>query len=561
MRAIGNILRIFILLGVVQLAVADNRSGQSVQGTNVSGPQSVVSGPAKISTLDGKTFLSVKILKVESDDLLIEYGLAGGGIGLARVGFTNLSETLQRQYGYTGRMGMEKAAVSKLREAAEDGDAGAQCNLGRCYDAGRGVPQNAAEAVKWYRRAAEQGNPRAEGYLGACYFFGQGVERNSQLAARWITKAAKGGDLGAQFVLGMCYRDGCGVGRNYAEAAKWFQEPAQQGMEDAQLELGKLYASGMGVPKNDIQAANWWRRAADQGYASAQLLYGFCWELGKGVPENDAEAFMWFSIAASQGNSEAKQARDSLADGLAPQLVEVAQKEAARFVPTPERAATDSEGMLPSSDIPTEKISAGTGFFVTDDGYLVTCEHVIHGATSFRVNSGTNSFPARLVHKDKTIDIALLKVDGSFRAMPVALEPQVKLGDVVFTIGFPNPDVQGVEPKLTRGEISSMAGIRDDPSYFQISVPVQPGNSGGALVDENGNVVGVVTMRLDDIATYEVSGALPQNVNYAVKGGLVRRFLDHVSELRGKLKTQKTRKNPDTASGAAESAAALVIAE
>src|SRR5207302_7312555 len=125
---------------------------------------------------------------------------------------------------------------------------------------------------------------------------------------------------------------------------------------------------------------------------------------------------------------------------------------------------------------------------------------------------------------------------GTFRAIPLAPESRVKLGEAVFTVGFPNPDVQGVEPKLTRGEISSLAGIHDDPRYFQISVPVQPGNSGGALVDESGNVVGVVTARLDDVTTYEVSGALPQNVNYAVKGALVHDFLNGVPGLSSKLK-------------------------
>lgn len=204
---------------------------------------------------------------------------------------------------------------------------------------------------------------------------------------------------------------------------------------------------------------------------------------------------------------------------------------------------------------------AGSGFYVTDDGYLVTCAHVVQGSTSFHVKSPGGSIPAKLIKKDRTIDVALLKVDGAFRALPVTAEPRLKLGDAVFTIGFPNPDVQGVEPKLTRGEISSLAGIQDNPSYFQISVPVQPGNSGGALVDENGNVVGVIASRLDDAKTWEISGSLPQNVNYAVKGSLVRNFLNTVPELSGKLKAPRTAKDREGASATAERAAVLVIAE
>jgi S1-C subfamily serine protease len=237
------------------------------------------------------------------------------------------------------------------------------------------------------------------------------------------------------------------------------------------------------------------------------------------------------------------------------------QRRAAAFVAKKEGGGGGAGGISPTPEIAGGKGCVGTGFFVSDDGYFVTCEHVVRGATSFYVRSPSGSLPARLIKKDRAIDVAVLKVDGAFRALPVAAQPRVKLGDAVFTVGFPNPAVQGVEPKLTRGEISSMTGIRDNPRYFQISVSVQPGNSGGALVDESGNAVGVVTSRLDDIATYKASGALPQVVNYAVKGGLVYNFLSGVPELSGKLKAPRTARDREGASGAAERAAVLVTAE
>jgi S1-C subfamily serine protease len=233
------------------------------------------------------------------------------------------------------------------------------------------------------------------------------------------------------------------------------------------------------------------------------------------------------------------------------------QRRAAAFVARKE--GPEGNGQVPQTA--EERMSAGTGFFVTDDGYFVTCEHVVRGATSFHVRSPGGSLTAKLIKRDRTIDVALLKVEGAFRALPVAPGPRVKLGDAVFTIGFPNPEVQGVEPKLTRGEISSMAGMQDNPRYFQISVPVQPGNSGGALVDEYGNVVGVVTSRLADLETYERSGALPQNVNYAVKGNLVRDFLGTVPGLSSKLKAPRTAKDREVASLMDERATMLVIAE
>src|SRR5439155_17880452 len=102
--------------------------------------------------------------------------------------------------------------------------------------------------------------------------------------------------------------------------------------------------------------------------------------------------------------------------------------------------------------------------------------------------------------------------------------------------GFPNTNRQGTEPRLTKGEISSMSGIQDDPRHFQISTPVQPGNSGGPLVDLSGNVVGMVTSRLADAATLQASGSLPQNVNYALKSSCIVAFLETLAEPSAKLK-------------------------
>jgi S1-C subfamily serine protease len=132
-------------------------------------------------------------------------------------------------------------------------------------------------------------------------------------------------------------------------------------------------------------------------------------------------------------------------------------------------------------------------------------------------------------------------VGSSFKALPIGGPQEARLGQPVFTIGFPNPDMQGVEPKLTRGEISSLAGMKDDPRHFQISVPVQPGNSGGPLVDLNGNVVGVVSMRLGDFRALKLTGALPQNVNYAIKSSIINGVVQTVPEAASKLKSAEAK--------------------
>jgi len=150
--------------------------------------------------------------------------------------------------------------------------------------------------------------------------------------------------------------------------------------------------------------------------------------------------------------------------------------------------------------------------------------------------------------------LALLKVEGnSFTALPLAGTKGPELGADVFTIGFPNPDIQGFEAKYTDGKISSLAGIRDDPTTFQVSVPVQPGNSGGPLLNRYGAVDGVIEARLNDAAIFAQSGAMPQNVNYAIKVSTLRAFLKPIRELDGKLVSQTgSRKHADVLKRAQE---------
>lgn len=192
---------------------------------------------------------------------------------------------------------------------------------------------------------------------------------------------------------------------------------------------------------------------------------------------------------------------------------------------------------LPQSD---ELLCSGTGFFITDDGYIVTNDHVVRGVHKVKIKHKLEIYDAEVIKTDQSADLALLKVNVSSSALPLSLNKEASLGDAVFTIGFPNVDLQGIEPKFTDGRISSLAGMHDDPSEYQISVAVQPGNSGGPLIDNNGQVVGVIVARINDFAVLRRSGTIPQNINYAIKASALREFLKPVRELSGKLKNSST---------------------
>lgn len=195
------------------------------------------------------------------------------------------------------------------------------------------------------------------------------------------------------------------------------------------------------------------------------------------------------------------------------------------------------------SDAFSDAKESGTGFFITDDGYLLTCYHVVSNATYIKVGTKQGVLSADLVQSDAANDVALLKVEGTFTALPLVASNSVRLGESVFTIGFPNPGVQGLEPKLTRGVISSLAGVQDNPGEYQISVPVQPGNSGSAVVDEYGNVTGIVAARLSDRAALVTSGMTAQDVNYAIKSSRIKALLDTMPELASKLKSPRPDKD------------------
>lgn len=188
----------------------------------------------------------------------------------------------------------------------------------------------------------------------------------------------------------------------------------------------------------------------------------------------------------------------------------------------------DVVASLPESD---DLMASGSGFFITEDGYFITNAHVVRNARRVKIKMANSVLEAAIVRSDTLNDLALLKVDGHFKPLVISMNPVV-LGQSVFTIGFPDIKLQGTEPKYTDGKISSMNGIKDDPTEYQISVPVQPGNSGGPLVDSDGQVEGVIVARLNDFAALASMGSLPQNVNYAIKGSVLHNFLNKSPDLK-----------------------------
>ena len=476
---------------------------------------------------------------------------------------TQFKTGLSFLYGVAGKKNPDEA-VRWFRLAAEKGHAKAQGILGLCYHSGQGVAQDFAEAAKWLRKAAEQDDAIAQFSLGALHANGQGLPKDAAEAAQWYRKAAEQGHAAAQTNLGAALQSGSGVEKDLPQAAAWYRKAAQQGFALAQANLAQMLASGQGVARDPSEAVQWYRKAAEQNDATAQFLLGSALFLGEGAAQDYVDAYKWINLAAAQGHLAAAEHRLTVSEKMTPAQIAEAQKFSALFGA---RHATNTAASAPASSIVTNTaapFTTGTAFFVSEDGYLITNFHLVADSLRIEVRTRQGRFPAKLVKSDRANDLALLKVarnTETFPALSFGSSRDVKLGAPVFTIGFPNTAVQGMEPKFTDGKINGLFGMQDDPRHFQISVAVQPGNSGGALVDARGNAIGIVTFRLDDLKTFRLTGSLPQNVNYAVKSAFVGAFLDSVPELATKLRQPNTadRKYEEVVKEAQEAAALVLV--
>ncbi|HEY3644378.1 MAG TPA: serine protease [Gammaproteobacteria bacterium] len=172
-----------------------------------------------------------------------------------------------------------------------------------------------------------------------------------------------------------------------------------------------------------------------------------------------------------------------------------------------------------NGDGQTHIVGFGTAFATNSPTTYVTARHVVDGAVRLHLYCGPDKVAdAEVLAVDTSNDLAVLK---SKMAAPAFLElapaDSAGPGDHVFTIGFPTPDLLGVAPKYSDGAISALSGFGDTRSLMQITVPIQPGNSGGPLVDAQGRVVGVIDSTAAVANFYKLSGgALPQNINFAV---------------------------------------------
>lgn len=413
-------------------------------------------------------------------------------------------------------------AVEWTRKAAQQGNAKAQRNLGLLYNFGAGVPKDTENAVMWFRKAAEQGMADAQFELGKAYAQGAGVAKDISKAFDWFSKAAEQGHADAQTDLGFAYHEGKSVPKDVTKAVEWWRKAAAQNQADAQNWLGVLYDHGTGVPKDAAKAVEWFRKAADQGDSYAQHNLSNAYWYGKGCAQDRVRAYMWANLAAAQGHADAIKNREVFEYRMTPDQIAEAQSLTREWKPGQSDVATGFSAKLGGE---IAKVGTATAFVVSDQGHLLSNHHVVSSCSQVRL-AGSDK-PLKLLPQDAANDLALLQMPDKPQAVAVFREANdLRQGESIVIYGYPLEGTLAAGGNLSPGVVSALAGLGNNTSQIQITAPVQPGNSGGPVLDGKGQVVGVVVQKLDAVKVAKLTGDVPQNVNFAINAATTRTFLD-----------------------------------
>ncbi|MCW1912038.1 trypsin-like peptidase domain-containing protein [Luteolibacter sp. GHJ8] len=428
-------------------------------------------------------------------------------------------------------------AFEVLKTSAEAGDSYDMYMVARAYEVGNGTKASAKEATRWYEAAAEKGDYFSLQLIGDRYLKGEGVPKDLTKAIKWYKTAIREGSTTTMATMGHLYSDGKHLRPDGEEAVKWFETAAAFGDGFSMYNLCILYLSGDIVPKDYVEAYVWANAAAagDDDAIREKAI-----KLRKALEEvvspesvqKAQERTQQFFVIVKESKAwltkRIQAGKPVILSFDEPLNFHFAKVDVEDEEPAPEaRPGPDRNEATKESAGEGRVIGSATAWAVSAEGHLMTAAHAVKGATMVTVTAadGTKQV-ASILKTDVRNDLALLKIEGKTR--PLMLRPKVLMGESVATIGFPNSSLQGSAAKVTEGIVSSLSGPEDDPRLLQISVPVQPGNSGGPLLDRSGAVVGMIQARLSDAATFEQSGSIPQVVNYAQKISLIQTLLEGI---------------------------------
>jgi len=338
-------------------------------------------------------------------------------------------------------------------------------------------------------------------------------------------------------------------------AAKLAMELASEGVDSAQGRLGDWYIKGYGVPKDSKTGFDWLLKAADQGYWPVAQQLAALYILGHGVERDFVLAYSWLNICAAHNNdsfepNEVSVGEQSRAEWLKSNMTYFALT---RVIPSCSFIRDTLEGLMPAKDVAIAQSQSnnwkpghskemvggnketttaaatgnvtmtGSGFYISADGYILTNNHVVQKCSSVRIGGETEQL--RVIGRDEVNDLALLKSEKNHPDFAFIRDEPVKQGESIFAFGYPLSGYLSSTGNFTNGVVAATTGLSNNSSLIQVTSPVQPGNSGGPLVDSKGSVVGVIVGKADAIKIAKITGDIPQNVNFAITTATVKAFL------------------------------------
>ena len=323
------------------------------------------------------------------------------------------------------------------------------------------------------------------------------------------------------------YYNGEGVPRDYGETHMWFNLAASSsaldtGERELARELRDAAArrlSPEALVRAQRMAREWWPKDGAQSPSS--------------LPDTDADGDALRRMVAIQRALARLGYDPGPADGISGPRTRAAIRafQAAAGLPVDGLMSDQLESAVLSAILAVapppprtlELSSTGSGFRVSAEGHILTNAHVVEGCAEARVPpAGAVAVAAR----DEAADLALLKASAGGAVAAFRQGRGIRPGAAAVVVGYPLRGALASGANVTVGNVSALAGPGDDRRLIQITAPVQPGNSGGPVLDATGNAVGVVVAKLDAVAMARATGDIPQNVNFAVSAGAARAFLD-----------------------------------
>ena len=476
-----------------------------------------------------------------------------------------------------GRLLYEKqdyvGALSWFKIAEKDGDIWSRYHIATMHYLGYGVPTDAGTAFRWLRQmvkadmnmiakmeeASSTGQLVAQVGLGYIFSKGEDYLRDLDKAFDYFLLAAIQGDSYAQRHIGDFYFKGISVGEDLSEAEEWYRKAAEQGDQDATNGLVKIqhlrrlrleevkvllskakraFKDGKLTKPVSSSALTYYKKALELDENNQQALEGiraiidyFIRIIEDAIVDKKldvAEEALTIVISVEPQNDIARELKKQLL---------VAQEEVQSSTTTIAAGVeSGQECKEPSADLTgITELSSGTAFIINRQGYAVTNGHVISydlGEKAYECDALQTYYKgekrwAVLVQADPKNDLAIIRTCRNFPITAQLRGDKVELeeGEEVAAYGYPLAQDFRKKARITNGIVSALSGFGNDSTRLQHTASIQPGNSGGPLLDLHGKIVGVNVSSYDSVHALKTGEFVPQNVNFAIKSRLVRDFL------------------------------------